>query len=40
MERAFEVRQKTFFLVSQELSFRFTKKTSQHLGETTFKIEI
>ena len=33
----FEVKQKTFFLVSQVLSFRYTKQTSKNVAGTTFK---
>ena len=34
-ERAFEMKQKTFFLVSQVL--RFTKQTRKNVADTTFK---
>ena len=36
MTRAFEVKQKTFFQVSQVLSFRFEKQTSKNVADTTF----
>ena len=36
-KRAFEVKQKTFFLVSQVLSFRVEKQTSKNAADTTFK---
>ena len=39
MKRTFEVKQKTFFLVSQVLSFRYTKQTSKNVVDTTFKKE-
>ena len=38
LERAFEVKQKTFFLVSKVLSLRHTKQTSKNLAKTTFKV--
>ena len=37
MKRAFKVKEKTFFLVSQVLSFRHKKQTSKNVAETTFK---
>ena len=37
-KRAFEVKWKTIFLVSQVLSFRREKQTSKNVAETTFKI--
>ena len=37
MKRAFEVK-KTFFLVSQELSFRITKQTSRNKVGATLKV--
>ena len=37
MKRAFEVKQKTFFQVSQVLSFRLEKQTSKNVADTTFK---
>ena len=36
-KRAFEVKQKTLFLVSQVLSFRIKKQSSKNLADTTFK---
>ena len=39
MKRAFEVKLKTFFLVSQVLSFRHTKQTSENVVDTTLKRE-
>ena len=39
-KRVFEVKQKTFFLVSQVLSFRHTKQTSKNVVDTTFKLEL
>ena len=36
MKRAFEVKQKTFSVVSQVLSFRHTKQTSKNVADTTF----
>ena len=36
MSRAFEVKQKTFFLVSEVLSHRLTKQTSKKVADTTF----
>ena len=38
MQRAFEVKQKTFFIVSQVLSFRYAKQTRKNVVDTTFKI--
>ena len=35
--RAFEVKWKTFFLVSQVVSFRLTKETSKNVADITFK---
>ena len=37
MKRAFRVKLKTFYLVSQVLSFRHTKQTSKNVADTTFK---
>ena len=37
MRKAFKVKQKTFFLVSQVLSFRYKKQTSKNVVDTTFK---
>ena len=37
MKRAFKVKQKTLFLVSQVLYFRHTKQTSKNVANTTFK---
>ena len=37
MERAFEVKWKTFFLVPQVLSFKPKKQTSENVADTTFK---
>ena len=37
MERAFEVKQKTFFQVSQLLSLRLEKQTSKNVADTTFE---
>ena len=37
-KRAFEVKQKTFFLVWQVLSFRLKKQTSTNVADTTFNI--
>ena len=39
MKRAFEMKQKTFFLVSQVLSFSLTKQTSKTVVDTTFMDE-
>ena len=36
--RAFEVKWKTFFLVSQVLSFMYTKQTSKNVADTTLKL--
>ena len=36
MKRAFEVKQKTFFLVSQVPSFKHTKQTSKNVADTAF----
>ena len=36
-KRAFEEKWKAFFLVLQELSFRFEKQTSKNVADTTFK---
>ena len=36
-KRAFEVKQKTFVLTSQVLSFRHKKQTSKNVADTTFK---
>ena len=38
MKRVFEVRQKTFFLVLQVLSFRHTKQTRKYVADTNFKV--
>ena len=38
MKTAFEAKQKTFFLVSNVLSFRHTKQTSKNAADTTFKV--
>ena len=38
MKRAFEVKEKTFFFVSQVLSFRLEKQTSKNVADTTFNI--
>ena len=35
-KRAFEVKEKTLFLVSRVLSFRHTKQTSKNVADTTF----
>ena len=40
MKRAFKVKWKLFFLVSQVLSFRYTKQTSKNVVDATFKIVI
>ena len=37
MKRIFEKKQKTFFLVSKVLSFRYTKQTSKNVEGITFK---
>ena len=37
-KRAFEVKWKTFFLVSQVLSFRLKKQTSKNVADTAFKV--
>ena len=36
-KRAFQVKLKTFFLVSRVLSFRHTKQISKNVADTTFK---
>ena len=36
-KRTFEVKWNTFFLVSQVLSFRLEKQTSENVADTTFK---
>ena len=36
-KRAFEVKQKTLFLVSQVLSFKQIKQTSKNVSDATFK---
>ena len=36
-KRAFEVKKKTFFLVSLVISFRHTNQTSKNVADTTFK---
>ena len=36
---AFEVKQKTFFLVSKELFFKNTKQTSKNVAKTIFKLK-
>ena len=38
MRRAFEVKRKTFFQVSQVLSFRLAKQTTKNVWDTTFNI--
>ena len=38
MKRAFEVKQKTFFLVSQVLSFGLKKPTTENVADTTLNI--
>ena len=38
MKRAFEVKQKTFFLVSQVLSFRLKKQTRKNVDDATFNL--
>ena len=38
MKRAFEVKEKTFFPVSQVFSVRHKKQTSKNLVDTTFKV--
>ena len=40
MKRAFEVKEKTFSLVSQVLSFRHIKQTSKNVADTTFNYEL
>ena len=35
MKRAFEVKQKTYFLVLKKLSFRLKKQTSTNVADTT-----
>ena len=37
MKRAFEVKEKTYFLVSQVLSFRLKKQTRKNVLDTNFK---
>ena len=37
MKRIFEKKQKTFFLVSKVLSFRYAKQTSKNVEGITFK---
>ena len=37
MERVFEVKQKTFCVVSQVLSFRLKKQTRKNVADTNFK---
>ena len=37
MERAFEVKQKTFFQASQSLPFRLEKQARKNVADTTFK---
>ena len=37
MKRTFEVKQKTFFFISQVFSSRLKKQTSKNVAETTFK---
>ena len=39
MKRAFQVNQKTFFLVQQVLAFRFKKQTSQNVADTAFNVK-
>ena len=36
-KRAFQMKQKTFFLVSQVLSFRLKKQTNKNVADTIFK---
>ena len=36
MKRAFQAKQKTYFLVSQVLSFRHTKQINKNVAVTTF----
>ena len=38
MKRAFEVKEKAFFLSSQVLSFRHTKQISKNVADTTVKV--
>ena len=38
MRRAFEVKLKTFFLVSKVLCFRHAKQTSKNVADTTFNM--
>ena len=38
MKRAFKVKLKTFFLVSQVPSLRLTKQTSKNVADTTFNL--
>ena len=40
MKRAFEVKQKTLSLISQVISFRYTKQISKNVAEATFKAMI
>ena len=40
MEWAFEVKWKTFFLVSQVLFFTIEKPTSKNVADTTFKTSV
>ena len=36
-DKMFEVKEKTFFLVSQALLFTLTKQTSNNVADTTFQ---
>ena len=38
MKRAFEVKEKAFFLASQVLTFRHAKQTSKNVVDTTVKV--
>ena len=39
MKRAFKVKQKTCFLVSEVLSFKHKKQTSKNVADKTFKVK-
>ena len=39
-KRAFEVKEKTFFLVSEALTFSHTKHTTKNVADTTFKFAL
>ena len=39
IKSTFQVKQKTFFLVSQEPCFKLTKETSKNVAEATFKLK-